>query len=245
SGWVVREGGPHVGTNTPLAESPIIPTKLVGGSTAQDPPQKVLWVIPLDSELQYPEASEILNFDEKPLIPDSIRLVRVGEAIAYGRTNSWSVVLFLTSEGTVVAYTLILRGQSVEASIAARTMVEGGAVTATPKGYQTDQTLLNDITRILEGKLINRRANAPFIFSLWAWKSPPAISLAPSLSKQRFLHPLDRNSCHCSCISLITSSDGRRRILDYCESQLIPESSSQTTNSTRNSSETFGKEKFS
>ena len=134
-----------------------------------------------------------MNFDEKPLIPDSIRLVGVGQAIAYGRTNSWSVVLYLTAEGTVVAYTLILRGQSVEASIAARTMIDGGAVPATPKGYKTDQTLLNDISRILDSNLIKPSRERPFLLLTDGHGS----RLQSSLSK---LHILCRRTLAHECL---------------------------------------------
>ena len=61
--------------------------------------RKVFWVISLNAWLVYPEAEEIVNFDEKPLDSDSVKLVSVGEAIAYGRTNSWSVVLYLNANG--------------------------------------------------------------------------------------------------------------------------------------------------
>src|SRR3989338_7857026 len=159
SGWVTRDRGDHVGTNTPLTHDPIITVR----PAPDNPKFKVIWVNPLDCELQPPEPSEIINFDEKPLVPDSVRLVSVGQAIAYGRTNSWSVVLYLTAEGKIISYTLILRGLSVEASIAARILDAGGAVTSTPKGYQTDQTLLNDIGRLLERNQIKPSRKRPFV----------------------------------------------------------------------------------
>jgi hypothetical protein len=156
SGWVVRDRGPHVGTNHQVIGEPLLQCKVIEG-------REVAWVIPLQEELKYPEPQEILNFDEKPLIPDSVKLVQYGQAIAYGRTGSWSVVLYLAADGTLISFTLILRGVSVETNVAKAAMDAGGAVTATPKGFQNDQTLLNDVSRLVEKKLIRPTRERPYI----------------------------------------------------------------------------------
>ena len=156
SGWVVRDRGPHVGTNNPILEEPIVTVRKIDD-------EEVFWIIPLDCRLIYPEASEIINFDEKPLVPDSVNLnVSYGTAIAYGRSQSWTVVLYMTAEGLIVGWTLIMRGASVDAQVASRTLSFSGAITATPKGYQTDITLLNDLQRMIDSRAITPTRDRPY-----------------------------------------------------------------------------------
>ncbi|MCW0216871.1 MAG: hypothetical protein OJI67_00990, partial [Prosthecobacter sp.] len=158
SGWVIRDRGEFVGTNRPVESDPILTVK-----TSSDG-EKYYHVIPLNSRLVYPNPDEVINFDEKPLVPDSVKLVAsYGQAIAYGRTSSWTVVLYLNAAGKIVGWTLILRGMSVDAQLIPLAIRYEGGITATPKGYQTDATLLNDIQRLISSHQIHPSRERPYL----------------------------------------------------------------------------------
>ena len=157
SGWVLRESGDYIGTNHPIESQPIVRLEKING-------ENVFYVIPLDCRLIYPEPGEILNFDEKPLVPDSVNLVvSDGQAIAYGRSSSWTVVLYIDATGLIVGWTLILRGNSVDTMAIKLAINNGGGITATPKGYQTDVTLINDVQRLISSRSINPSRARPYI----------------------------------------------------------------------------------
>ena len=156
SGWVVRDRGPHVGKNNLILEEPIVTVRKLDN-------EEVFSIIPLECRLIYPEPYEIISFDEKPLVPDSVNLnVSYSAAIAYGRSQSWTVILYMTAEGIIVGWTLIMRGASVDAQVASRTLSFSGGITATPKGYQTDITLLNDLQRMIDCRAISPTRNRPY-----------------------------------------------------------------------------------
>ena len=156
SGWVVRDRGPHVGKNNLILEEPIVTVRKLDN-------EEVFSIIPLDCRLIYPEPYEIISFDEKPLVPDSVNLnVSDSAAIAYGRSQSWTVVLYMTAEGMIVGWTLIMRGASVDTQVASRTLSFSGGISATPKRYQTDITLLNDLQRMIDCRAISPTRNRPY-----------------------------------------------------------------------------------
>jgi len=103
SGWVIEDSGDFVGTNHPVETEPIVRIEHDNG-------KKIYHVIPIDQRLMYPKPSEILSFDEKLLVPDSVKLVvSYGQAIAYGHSSSWTVVLYLNAAGMIKSWTVILQ----------------------------------------------------------------------------------------------------------------------------------------
>ena len=79
--------------------------------------QQVIWVKPLDEELEPIPAELLINMDEKPLMPDSASSRTVGIARAQSRGSSWTVTPCINARGDLIMTTLILRGESVSEDI--------------------------------------------------------------------------------------------------------------------------------
>lgn len=145
-GWVLPRDG--------LVEREISST--VGETLGRDPGDDVLtlrdghyWVIPLNQRLSYPHPSKIINGDEKPIIPDNPLLTRIGLALSYGRSGSWTIVIYTSADGKILSYTIILRGIAITQKMKDIAERNGILLVSEKKGSQTDRTFPLDLEHMI------------------------------------------------------------------------------------------------
>lgn len=161
AGWVVNPGdlvtredgsGREAVIGSEIVEARVLPN----GDT-------VLWNLPLNKLLKWPEPRTVANFDEKPIVPDTVKLTNIGSAISYGRSGTWTVTLYLNADGRIFHWSIIVRGQKVDESLKAYVLSAGGHIMAAQNGYQTDETLMEDFTFMIDSKKLHFTPEKPGI----------------------------------------------------------------------------------
>ena len=79
--------------------------------------EKVIWVKPLNEELEPIPAELVINADEKPMFADSASSRTIGIARAQNRGKSWTITPCINARGDLIFTSLILRGKSLDPDV--------------------------------------------------------------------------------------------------------------------------------